>query len=93
EPAPEPEAAKPRRAPHSVEREPPRSAPLPAADELAAADANLDAAAKPSSNPLGTAVVGLLLIITLGLVGASLAMKQTADPRPLLVDLYKQYMQ
>ena len=43
-------------------------------------------------SPLGTAIVALLLIAALGLVGASVAMKNTPDPRPLLEDLYRQYV-
>ena len=38
----------------------------------------------------GTVVVSLLLLAALGLVGASLALKNTADPRPLLEDLIRQ---
>lgn len=46
---------------------------------------------KPAqSSALGTVVVVLLLLSALGLVGASLALENTWDPRPLLEKVYRQ---
>lgn len=46
----------------------------------------------PKSSALGTAVVVILALLAIGLVAASVAQKNTPDPRPLLEDLYRQYM-
>ncbi len=46
----------------------------------------------PKSSAFATVMVALLLLLALGLVGASLALRGTPDPRPLLEDLYRQYL-
>jgi hypothetical protein len=85
---PEPELELPRAAP--VKQAPPPRAASFGAD--VAPDDDLDDFEFHRSSPLGTAVVALLLVAALGLVGASVALKNTPDPRPLLEDLYRQYV-
>lgn len=41
---------------------------------------------------LGVVAVVVLLLMSLGLVGASLALEDSVDPRPLLEKLYRQYV-
>ncbi len=84
--APEPEPA-PRKAPHSVEPERPRSSPKPEAPPApiaAAADDDLDFDMPGRMNPLLKVVAILTGLAALGLVGASFVLEGTPDPRPLL---------
>jgi hypothetical protein len=60
------------------------------ADDLDSAD--LDDYPVRRGSAAGTIFVTILLLAALGLVGASIAIKQTPDPRPLLQDLIRQNM-
>jgi hypothetical protein len=87
EPAPAPEPApEPRRAPRSVDVEPPAPKPeAPPAPVAAAADADLDFDMPATGmSPVLKYIAILTGLAALGLVGASLALEQTPDPRPLL---------
>ncbi|MEX1366297.1 MAG: hypothetical protein AB1Z98_24445 [Nannocystaceae bacterium] len=49
-------------------------------------------APKDGMSTLGVIVVLVLLLLAGGLVGASMALEDTVDPRPLLEKLYRQYV-
>jgi hypothetical protein len=78
EPATTPAAATPRPRPARIE------APAP-----------IEEAAEPEprrSGAFGTVVLMILLLAAVGLTAASIVRKNTPDPRPLLEDLYRQYV-
>src|SRR5690606_15317935 len=92
------ERPSPRRPPHTP---PTRAVPTGAvADEAAPAEADADSdtdlglsaddETEVARSGLGTWLVAALVLLALGLVGASVALKGTPDPRPLLEDLYRQ---
>jgi hypothetical protein len=59
------------------------------------APAALDEAVEPEprrSGAFGTVVLMILLLTVVGLTAASIVRKNTPDPRPLLEDLYRQYV-
>lgn len=74
-------------APAVPQRDTPRPRPAPRFESMNLPDE--DEAPKKSS-VLGTIVVIVLLLSALGLVGASLALESTWDPRPLLEKVYRQ---
>jgi hypothetical protein len=72
-------------------------APMPEAERAPRSRAprfeTFDAPAEaPKRSIGGTIVVLLLLLLSLGLVGASLALENTPDPRPLLEKAYRKYI-
>jgi hypothetical protein len=75
----------------AVEIQQPRVAAAESYDDLDAGSEYDDLEYRKGS-VAGTVIVTILLLVSLGLLGASLALKNTADPRPLLEDLYRQYM-
>lgn len=79
EPATTPAAATPRTRPARPE------APAPIPDEA------LEPAPR-RSGAFGTVVLMILLLTVVGLTAASIVRKNTPDPRPLLEDLYRQYV-
>jgi hypothetical protein len=62
------------------------SGPMPASSSGLGSSAELEAL-RPSK--LGTALLVILVLLSLGLVIASVVLKQTPDPRPLLEDLWR----
>jgi DNA-directed RNA polymerase subunit RPC12/RpoP len=74
-------------APAAATREPARPRPAPRFESM---DLPGEDEKPPKSSALATVMVLLLLLSALGLVGASLALEQTWDPRPLLEKLYRQ---
>jgi DNA-directed RNA polymerase subunit RPC12/RpoP len=71
------------------------SGPMPAADRSVSEsgeDLTLGDDERPRSSPMATAGLVVLLLVVLGLVGASVALEGTPDPRPLLEDLYRQFV-
>jgi DNA-directed RNA polymerase subunit RPC12/RpoP len=71
---------------------PDEPAPRPQQPRFETFDDDLDDLDVPKRSALGTVLVALLLLMALGLVGASVALKQTPDPRPLLEQLFRQYL-
>ena len=101
EPEPEAPAAK-----AAVERIPPHTPPAPKATSRSGDSEPVPAVVAETSGTdldvyeerlhgsrFGTFVLVLLLLVAGGLVGASVALEGTPDPRPLLEDLYRQYVQ
>ena len=70
-------------------------APVPRAARVDTYADELDTSSELDDYPVrkggvaGTVVVSILLVAALALLGASLALKNTADPRPLLEDLFR----
>jgi hypothetical protein len=63
---------------------------VPVAPPPVAADLEPDE--RPSSGVFGTIVLVVLLLAAVGLTVVSVLQKNTLDPRPLLEDLYRQYI-
>jgi hypothetical protein len=88
-----PESELPLRPAHRPAVELPRPAAAAAAESYAdelESSGEFDEYTLRKGSVFGTVVVSILLLAALGLVGASLALKNTADPRPLLEDLIRQ---
>ncbi len=67
--------------------------PVPAkqsADSVKASVEPYDDPDQKRMSTFGVVIVALLLLTAFGLIGASLALENTADPRPLLEKLYRQ---
>lgn len=75
-------------APARVER-PARRAPEP----VAMPEPELDLDERKKGGIFGALVLVLLLVLAVGITIASVIRKNTPDPRPLLEDLYRQYLQ
>ncbi|MBL8946382.1 MAG: hypothetical protein JNK45_24665 [Myxococcales bacterium] len=91
-PAPRPTPVTPPREPATTPASAaPRARPARTEAPAAVPDEPLEPAPR-RSGAFGTVVLMILLLAVVGLTAASIVRKNTPDPRPLLEDLYRQYV-